>query len=89
VKKHHRKQLANRARKHNVFTGHAIYGAYSVTLPKRTKLVADHLSRLKTIFGNLFSDENFLTLLQAEAVTTIPAYLRPLLEGARSEHEIH
>jgi hypothetical protein len=70
------------------FTGHVIYEEYSIALPARTKLVTCHLSNIREIFRKLFSDENFLTLLQAEAVATIPAYLRPLLEEARSEHEI-
>lgn len=89
MKESRRKQLSSRSRKHNAFTGHVIYEEYSIALPKSAKLVADHLSSVKKIFRSLFSDENFLTLLQAGAITTIPAYLRPLLEEARSEHEIH
>ncbi len=89
MKRIYRDRLKNRARKHNVFTGHVIYEEYSVALPKRAKLVVDHLCRIKEIFAKLLSDENFLTLLQAEAVTTIPTYLRGLLEEARSGHEIY
>jgi hypothetical protein len=89
MKESRRKKGSNRLRKGSAFTGHVVYEEYSIALPKRAKLVADHLSGLKKIFRTLFSDENFLTLLQAEAVTTIPACLKPQLEEARSEHEIH
>lgn len=89
MKRHNRERLKSRVPKHNVFTGHVIYEEYSIALPKRAKLVADHLSRMKEIFGELFSDENFLTFLLAEEVRTIPAYLRPILEEARSGHEIY
>lgn len=82
-------KLRCQTRKIRAFTGHVIYEEYSIALPARTKLVMRHLSNIREMYRKLFSDENFLTLLQAEAVTTIPAYLRPLLEEARSEHEIH
>jgi hypothetical protein len=34
-----------------------------------------HLSLLKTCIGTLLTDENFVTLLQAEAMLTMPACL--------------
>jgi hypothetical protein len=39
-------------------------------------------------FRNLLSDENFLTLLQVEAMTMIPEFLRPILNKAKIRHEI-
>jgi len=72
-----------------VFTGHVVYEEYSIALPKSAKLVAQHLATMRETFRSLFSDENFLTLLRAEGVTTIPAYLKPLFEEARSGHEIY
>lgn len=89
MKKLHRERVKNRAQKYTAFTGHAIYKQYSLALPRRAKLVADHLARVKEAFGRLFADENFLTLLEAEGVTAVPAHLKPLLQEARSEHEIY
>ena len=60
----------------------------TLALPDRAKTVAMGLQRLKAVFGELFSDENFTTVLEAESLTTIPAYLGPTLEEARNGHEI-
>jgi hypothetical protein len=89
MRKLYRERVKNRAQKYTAFTGHAIYKQYSIELPKRAELVANYLARLKTTFGRLFADENFLTLLEAEGMTSIPAYLGPLLQEARSGHEIY
>lgn len=59
----------------------------TLALPERAKTVASLLSCLRAVFGELFSDENFLVLLEAESLWTIPTYLNPLLEEARNEHE--
>jgi hypothetical protein len=59
----------------------------TIALPERARTVASLLSRLRTVFGELFPDENFLVLLEAESLCTIPAYLNPLLEEARNGHE--
>jgi hypothetical protein len=89
MKKLHRERVKNRKQKYTAFTGHAIYKQYSIELPKRAELLAYHLARVKETFGKLFPDENFLTLLEAEGMSTIPAYLWPLLQEARSEHEVY
>ena len=85
----YRERVKNKAQKYTAFTGHAIYEQYSIELPKRAELVATYLACFRETFGRLFADENFLTLLEAEGMTSIPAYLRPLLQEARSGHEIH
>jgi hypothetical protein len=88
MKKLYRDRVKNRPKKEIAFIGHSVHVEYTVALPKRADLVARHLYPLNAIFGRLFSDENFLTLLRAESITTIPAYLRPLLEEERNRHEI-
>jgi hypothetical protein len=57
-------------------------------LPERAQSVAKNLAALNTIFGQLFGDENFITLLEAESLTVLPRYLQPLYEEARDGHEI-
>jgi len=57
-------------------------------LPERAQSVAKNLAALNTIFGQLFGDENFITLLEAESLTALPRYLQPLYEEARDGHEI-
>lgn len=61
---------------------------YSAALPVRAQETADALAQLARIFEPLFGDENFITLLRAETLTTVPAYLYPLVEKGRAEHEI-
>jgi hypothetical protein len=87
VKKEYQERVKNRPEKATAVTGHAVYVEYTVTLPGRAELVARHLAVLNTVFDKLFADENFLTLLRAESLTTVPACLRPLLEGKRCGHE--
>ena len=60
----------------------------TLALPGRAKTVAESLQRVNAVFRELFSDENFITLLQAESLTTIPNYLNSLLKEARNGHEI-
>jgi len=61
---------------------------YSSALPGRVNAVARHLKTLKEIFGVLFSDENFLTLLQAEGLTEVPQFFASIAEEARNAYEI-
>jgi hypothetical protein len=60
--------------------GHLIHVRYMEAVPERAALVARHLATLNEIFGTLFSDENFITLLRAESMTRVPAYFQPLLK---------
>jgi hypothetical protein len=87
VKKMYQERVKNRPKKATAVTGHAIYVEYTLTLPGRVELVARHLAVLNTAFEKLFADENFLTLLRAESMTTVPACLRPFLEGKRCGYE--
>ena len=60
----------------------------TVALPQRAKVTATLLQDLSTVFGELFADENFVTLLQAESRATIPEYLRTVLNEAKTRHDI-
>ena len=60
----------------------------TLALPARAETVVESLKCVNALFEELFSDENFITLLEAESLNTIPAYLNPLLEEARDGHEI-
>jgi hypothetical protein len=57
-------------------------------LPERAQSVAKNLEAMNAVFGYLFGDENFITLLEAESLTALPRYLQPLYEEARDGHEI-
>jgi hypothetical protein len=57
-------------------------------LPERAARVARCLHSFDVTFHNLLSDENFLTLLQAETITMIPEFLRPILHEAKTRHDI-
>jgi hypothetical protein len=60
----------------------------TLALPRRAEATARLLRDLRSVFADLFSDENFITLLQAESRTTIPDYLRATLEEAKARHDI-
>lgn len=60
----------------------------TVALPQRAKVTATLLRDLRVVFGELFADENFVTLLRAESQTTIPKYLSTVLREARTRHDI-
>ncbi len=60
----------------------------TLALPGRAEATARLLRDLRSVFADLFSDENFITLLQAESRTTIPDYLRAALEEAKARHDI-
>jgi len=57
-------------------------------LPERAASVGKSLQLLCSIFRTLFSDENFLTLLEAETLIAIPLCLKPLFEEGRTGYEI-
>lgn len=52
----------------------------SFALPERVAWTENHLGQLTEIFGSLFCDENFVTLLRAESFTTVPEYLSKLFK---------
>jgi len=60
----------------------------TLALPMRAEAVAQYLQRVNEVFTNLFSDENFVTLLRAESMTTLPNCLMTLFEKATNGHEI-
>ena len=64
--------------------GHSVYEVYSAALPKRAMYVAEQLAILRSVFRELFSDENFRTLMRAECKTTVPVYLEPIIEEVHS-----
>jgi hypothetical protein len=57
-------------------------------LPERAASVGKSLQLVFSVFRTLFSDENFLTLLEAETLIAIPLCLKPLFEEGRTGHEI-
>jgi len=60
----------------------------TLALPRRAETTERLLRNLRSIFFELFGDENFITLLRAESETTIPEYLRTALEQAKKRHDI-
>jgi hypothetical protein len=68
--------------------GHALHLRQTMALPKRVAFTAKRLELLRSIFERLVLDENFVTLLRAESITTVPAYLAPPLEKARGSREV-
>lgn len=60
----------------------------TLALPRRAEATERSLRNLRTIFAELFGDDNFITLLQAESQTMIPEYLRTTFEGAKNGHDI-
>jgi hypothetical protein len=68
-------------------TGSTLHLHQAMALPARVATTAKRLELLRRIFERLVADENFVTLLRAESITTVPAYLAPLLEKARGGRE--
>ena len=60
----------------------------TVALPQRAGFAATCLRNLNEVFRELFADENFMTLLRAESMTMIPAYLTQLLGEGKDTDEI-
>jgi hypothetical protein len=58
-------------------------------LPERAQLVGKNLGAINDVFGYLFEDENFITLLEAESLTAVPRHLQPLYKEARDGNETH
>ena len=48
---------------------------FALALPVRGNAVARQWQTLEQVFRELFADENFLTLLRAEELETLPEYL--------------
>lgn len=63
--------------------GHYCYMQHARTLRAVVESVDRNALALRTIFGKILSDEHFVTLLRAESMTTMPTYLKSLLEGKR------
>ena len=61
---------------------------YSASLPQRAQTTADALDQLAKIFEPLLADENFITLLRAESLTTVPSALYPWVEKGRDGHDL-
>ena len=61
---------------------------YALALPVRGNAVARQWQTLEQVFRELFADENFLTLLEAESMTMVPEKFRALFEEVSREHEI-
>ena len=57
-------------------------------LLERAAATARNVQLLGAAFRVLFADDNFVTLLEAEALTEIPKWLNPIFEQARQENEI-
>ncbi len=72
------------AQSNRKFVGHYIYLEYTVGLPKRAKYVDRALAHMDSAFAALYSDENFVTLLRAESLATVPAHLGRLLPRKQS-----
>ncbi len=60
----------------------------SLALPIRAATTAKLLCNSNALFVELFADEYFVTLLQAECLTTIPSYLRQVFDEAKNRHEV-
>jgi hypothetical protein len=61
---------------------------HTLALSNRAASVARSLRVLDDVFRQLFSDENFVTLLRAESMTAIPQSLHRLIEKGSHGHEI-
>jgi len=77
MKRESRKKEQRKRKKNNrhYIHGHLLHVKYMEAVPKRLSLVSRHLRMLKETFETLFSDENFVTLLKAEGLGTLPTYL--------------
>jgi hypothetical protein len=83
VKKLYRERIKNRKVRRQT-----IQVRNSLALPAKAATVAAYQKSLNAIFRALFSDEHFVTLLEAESLADLPGYLGPLFEELRNEHEI-
>lgn len=53
----------------------------SRALPIRAQEISQALVEMDAIFMRLFSDENFITLLQAESLTEMPSRCERIMKG--------
>ncbi len=60
----------------------------TLALPDRAETAARCLGNMNAVFSKLFADENFITLLQAESITMLPASLRSVFDEAKNRHEV-
>ncbi len=60
----------------------------TLALPERAETTVRYLGNINAVFGELFADENFITLLRAESLTAIPRYLWPVFDEAKNRHEV-
>lgn len=65
--------------------GHATHLRETMALPERVASTAKRLELLRNVFGRLFADDYLVTLLRAEGITTVPAYLAPLLQKGKRQ----
>jgi hypothetical protein len=61
---------------------------FALALPLRLKEVSEQLVTLDEVLGQLFADENFVTLLQAESMTSVPNRYQAFFEEVSRGNEI-
>ena len=70
------------------FVGDACHVRKTSELPERAALAAGRLARFDAIIKTLFEDENFITLLRAESMLSVPNCLSSTAGGGdRSRHK--
>src|SRR4051794_40684597 len=57
----------------------------AIDLDTRAEFAQAHLERLQDMFKALLADENFLTLLRAESIKTVPNHMKITMKGAGKE----
>lgn len=62
-------------------TGDACHVRKTAELPERAASAARSLERFNTVIKTLFQDENFTTLLRAEAMLSLPGCLSSAAKG--------
>ena len=58
----------------------AVHGNAIQVLRTNLSRLEGHLQELSSLLGELFSDENFLTLLRAEGLITMPKWIHEHLK---------
>jgi hypothetical protein len=61
---------------------------FALALPTRSEDVAHQLLILDDVLRLLFADENFVTLLEAESMTAVPARYQALFEEVSHGNEM-
>lgn len=75
-------------KKKKVVRGITVQTRNTLALSDRAETAARCLGNMNAVFSKLFADENFITLLQAESITMLPAFLRPAFDEAKNRHEV-